>query len=172
MGMKRLVLLFAALGAVVFFFAYGPVTVNVTISTDGDGSNDAIAATRNGTDNNDTLTGTVNRDFLNGRGGNDTLNGGDGKDKIVGGLGNDIVYGGNHGDDISGGVPATNEGGVDKLYGGAGDDVLEAIDYGSSSPDTLDCGPGKGDFAFYDPGDTLIGCENKSTEWFAIQDTP
>ena len=167
MGMKRLVLLCAVLSVAALFFAYGPVTVNVSISTDSNGSSEAIAATRNGTEANNNLTGTANRDFLNGRGGKDTLKGGAGKDKILGGEGNDTLRGEDNGDDLDGG-----EKGRDKLYGGAGDDVLMALDLEEPrTPDIIDCGPGKGDFAFHNPNDTLRGCENRSTEWFVIQDT-
>ena len=166
------------LGAAVFFLPYGLITVNVNVSTGNDdtsstghtlsGIGEADAAMRSGTAGNDNLTGTVNRDYFLGKEGNDTLNGGDGKDVMDGGTGNDTIYGGNHGDDLVGG-----EQGQDKLYGGSGDDVLTGLsnDEGAT-PDLLDCGPGAGDFAFHDPDDTLIGCENRSTECFVIQDTP
>jgi Ca2+-binding RTX toxin-like protein len=178
--MKKLVLLVAAAGVAIALFVYGPITVNVSIDMAGDERADAdptsdsglaFAATRTGTPNNDTLSGTVNRDFLDGQGGDDTLDGGDGKDKVIGGDGSDTIYGRNGGDDLVGGDYL----GQDKLYGGPGDDVLNGLDYDPATaptPDTLDCGAGAGDFAFYNPGDTLIGCENRSTRWFVIQDTP
>jgi Ca2+-binding RTX toxin-like protein len=171
-GVKRTVLLFAALGAAVIFFAYGPVTVNISISTgdDSTGGGEAIAATRTGTENADTLTGTANRDFLHGLGGNDTLSGLYGKDVIAGSEGDDTLYGNEDGDLVIGGR------GVDHVYGGPNDDVIDTRDIYGDTPngeaDTADCGAGRGDFAFYDASDTLIGCENRSREWFVIQDTP
>ncbi len=176
--MKRLVLLSAVLGTAMFFLAYGPITVNVNVSTGNDGTSstgptlggisEADAAMLSGTSGNDDLTGTINRDFFLGKEGDDTLSGGDGKDVMNGGTGNDTIYGGRHGDNLIGG-----EQGQDNLYGGSGDDVLTGLsnDEGAT-PDILDCGAGAGDFAFHNPDDTLIGCENHSTEWFVIQDTP
>jgi Ca2+-binding RTX toxin-like protein len=167
------------LGIVVFFLAYGPITVNVNVSTGGgdtassgtslSGTRAAEAAMRSGTEGDDNLTGTIYRDFFDGLGGNDTLTGGDGKDVFQGGPGNDTIYGNNHGDYAFGGANGT-----DALYGGGGDDVLDAMDSDRdpATPDTINCGAGSGDFAFHNPDDTLIGCENHSTVWFVIQDTP
>jgi Ca2+-binding RTX toxin-like protein len=91
--MKRLVLLKTVLGVAAFLFAYAPVAISINIDTSADnseggvalnGAGEAQAATRTGTDGDDTLTGTTYRDFLSGRGGKDILSGGGGNDVIAG----------------------------------------------------------------------------------------
>ncbi|MGF1472414.1 MAG: calcium-binding protein [Rubrobacteraceae bacterium] len=169
--MKRLALVFAALGTALVSLIYSPITISVDIDTSGEdsegsvgsnGGGEAQAATRTGTDGNDRFRGTVFRDYLEGGGGNDTLIGGGGKDVIQGDepyfgkSGDDTIYGNFGGDNISGGE------GVDKLYGGHGDDVITAQDVTGAAPngeaDIIDCGGGHGDFAFVDPSDQTKNC--------------
>ncbi len=159
--MRRKIFLLAA-GVAIFFLAYGPININVTIDTSPDGSGDAMAATRNGTEADDALSGTTYRDFMEGLGGNDTLRGGYGKDIVTGGAGDDTLYGDQDGDNIVG------HEGVDKIYGGSGDDVIIAMD---GEEDIVDCGSGNGDFVFTDGVDKLVNCENVSNRWFMIQGT-
>jgi Ca2+-binding RTX toxin-like protein len=181
--MKRLVLLFTVLGVAAFLFAYAPVTISINIDTSADnseggvalnGAGEAQAATRTGTDGDDTLTGTTYRDYLNGRGGKDILSGGGGNDVIAGDSGGgqpqgDTIYGQDGADDLVGG------GGVDTIHGGTGDDVITAGDETETAPngeaDIIDCGSGYGDFVFTDPSDQTKNCENISQDWFVIQAT-
>jgi Ca2+-binding RTX toxin-like protein len=177
--MKRLVLLLTVLGIAAFLFAYAPVTISINIDTSADnsegdvalnGAGEAQAATRTGTDGDDTLTGTTYRDFLDGRGGKDILSGAGGNDVIAGDRadrsqpqGDDTIYGQDGADDLVGG------GGVDRIHGGTGDDVITTLDDGEA--DIIDCGSGYGDFVFADPSDQTKNCENISQNWFVIQGT-
>ena len=57
--------------------------------------------------------------------------------------------------------------GEDTLFGGGGDDKIIAMD--GSPDDTVDCGEDliggpDHDFALHDPGDTVINCEDTSTQ--------
>ena len=169
--MKRLVLLFVGLGVTLVFFAYGPITVNVSIDTPGDDTTDgseslgdgvAIAATIAGGNGDNNLTGTEARDMLNGRGGQDTLHGRGGEDVMQGGEDRDTMYGDEDPDNINGAE------GSDRLYGGSGDDVITALE----GNDVVDCGPGEGDFVFLEGDDRVENCENRYRGWFVIQDTP
>lgn len=167
-----MVVVFGVIGVVALLFAYGPIHLTINIDTNAGGSVDggdsdsegsAIAETVRGGNGDNTLNGTIHRDFMSGGGGNDTLNGLGGKDVIQGGEGRDRARG-DEGEDL---VVGGN--GPDILHGDSGNDVVDAYDY--SGGDTVDCGPGEGDFVFYNRGDNLKNCENRSARWFVLQDT-
>jgi Ca2+-binding RTX toxin-like protein len=87
---------------------------------------------------------------------------------IAGLEGNDIITGGSNGDTIYG-----DEGNdtitdndntlidVDVIYGDEGNDTIDVRE-GHNFPDIVDCGPGKKDTVFFDPADTVKGCEKKN----------
>ncbi|TMM10285.1 MAG: DUF11 domain-containing protein [Actinobacteria bacterium] len=101
----------------------------------------ALTIAANGKGGNDTLIGGPGNDALYGGPGNDTLKGGPGNDRLVGGPGNDILIGGP---------------GKDVFKGGPGNDRIYAAD---GRKETVDCGPGKKDFAKVDKIDKVKGCE-------------
>ncbi len=143
-----------------------------------------------GTDESDTLNGSSSWDYMDGRqgddrlfgnekgdfmsgdawdaSGNDTttdgddlLRGGPSWDELVGFGGDDELYGGPAGDFIFAEESSVNEG-EDIVYGNKGDDLIFARD---GVKDTIDCGGGKMDVAFFDKGgmDTVSSdCEYKN----------
>lgn len=81
--------------------------------------------------------------------------------EIDGGAGDDHITGNALANELFGGP------GEDELSGGGGDDELIAMD--GSPDDTVDCGEDliggpDNDFALHDPGDTVVNCEDTSTE--------
>ncbi|BCJ43437.1 hypothetical protein GCM10010168_42530 [Actinoplanes ianthinogenes] len=121
------------------------VTVNLDgRSGDGQaGERDTVGADvedLEGGSGNDLLTGNAANNFLRGWSGDDVLRGGAGNDVLEDGLGRD------------------------SLYGEDGDDDLRGLDnLGTPSPDRIDGGANT-DFCLYTPVDTLISCEESSTE--------
>ena len=121
--------------------------VGVTI---GDASNeDGIVGV-----NHDDVQSTVENviggglpDAIIGSGSANELFGGDGGDLLEGRGGDDALHGGNGGDTVVGGD------GVDRFDPGPGDDVVDARD---AIAETVDCGPGTGDFATIDLRDTAV----------------
>jgi len=81
---------------------------------------------------------------------------------MVGNGGGDELYGGLGGDFIFAEESSANEG-EDTVYGNKGNDYIQARD---GVKDTIYCGTGKTDVAFFDKGgiDTVSnGCEYKNT---------
>ncbi len=90
---------------------------------------------------------------IGGTSGANTLVGGARRDVICGAAGDDVLRG-RGGNDVLRGGP-----GDDRLRGGAGNDSLDGRD-GSGFSDVLNCGPGTGDRAYADAGDTVrASCE-------------
>ncbi len=113
---------------------------------------------------NDTLIGGPQKDRLSGDTGNDILLGGQGRDYLTIGPGRDLARGGAGPDQIFnvsdvGGIPPDLA--PDRVFAGAGND---RIDVSQPLPgDRVDCGPGRGDFVFTDPGDRTRACEQVDT---------
>lgn len=143
-----------------------------------------------GTDGPDTLNGSSGWDYMDGRQGDDRLFGNERSDFMSGDAwdapGNDTST---DGDDLLRGGPGGEEmggyGGADELYGGLGGDFIfaeeasenrgEDIVYGNKgndyvqatdeTKDTINCGGGSTDIAFFDKGgiDTVSNnCEYKN----------
>jgi hypothetical protein len=104
--------------------------------------------------------------------GNDLLKGGPGFDGLVGYGGDDELRSGANGDYIFAEESSLNEG-EDIVYGGRGHDFIEAKD---GVKDTINCGRGKFDAAFFDTGgiDTVVNCEfeNPDFEGFSSAAAP
>lgn len=118
-----------------------PGAISMRLEGRAYGSDNTLAAARNGGERADKLTGGAKDDRLSGNGGNDKLAGGGGNDVLEGGLGNDRLTGGAGLDWLYGGAGNdTLEGGgdIDILLGGAGKDVLT----GGAGNDRLDGGEG------------------------------
>ena len=100
---------------------------------------------------------------MDANGGPDEAYGGAGRDKTEGGGHDDKLYGGDNADILT--DPADKD--YDMMRGGSGNDVLDAYD--SNAGDTLVCGPGDNDTAYFDRGnfagatqDTVSpSCENR-----------
>ncbi len=108
----------------------------------------------------DRLVGGPQKDRLNGGPGDDVLLGGRGRDYLTIGPGRDLARAGAGPDQIFnqsdvGGIPPDLA--PDRVFAGAGDD---RIDVSQPLPgDRVDCGPGRRDFVFTDPGDRTTACE-------------
>jgi hypothetical protein len=92
--------------------------------------------------------------------GDDSLEGGPGFDEMVGFGGNDTFSGGARGDFIFAEETSENKG-EDTVNGGRGNDFIQAKD---QTADTIDCGRGNKDAAFFDRGiDTVASnCEYRN----------
>lgn len=92
--------------------------------------------------------------------GDDLLKGGPGYDEMAGFGGDDTFSGGARGDFIFAEETSENKG-EDTVNGGRGNDYIEARD---EVRDTIDCGMGTMDVAFFDKGgiDTVKNCEYKN----------
>lgn len=116
------------LGRVVYLvLALGMVSVIPVTAASAAETCNGVAATKTGTNGDDTLIGTSGRDIIVGLGGNDTIKGlggndlicaGDGDDIVRGNAGKDTIYGGPGNDKIDG------DDGKDKLYGDQGNDTI------------------------------------------------
>jgi hypothetical protein len=108
----------------------------------------------------DRLVGGPSKDRLNGGADDDVLIGGRGRDYLTIGPGRDLARAGAGPDLIFnqsdvGGIPADVA--PDRVFAGAGDD---RIDVSQPLPgDRVNCGPGRHDFVFTDPGDRTAACE-------------
>ena len=93
------------LDLVVYWWAGGPVTVDLTAGTATGEGTDTLTGFEwiGGGDFNDTITGDANPNLLWGNGGNDTISGLDGDDTIYGSDGDDIIDAGNGTDIVDGG---------------------------------------------------------------------
>jgi Ca2+-binding RTX toxin-like protein len=179
--MRRLTLLLAAIGTALLLSAgmafaatYDCFANRACIGTDGD----------------DTLNGTSSYDYMDGRQGDDKLFGKerpdemsgdawdapvnststDGDDLLRGGPGGDFMVGYGGDDELYGGLggdfifaeEASENSGEDTVYGNIGNDYIEARD---ETKDTINCGGGSTDIAFFDEGgiDTVSdNCEYKN----------
>ena len=113
-----------------------------------------------GTDATESLVGQGTRDVIRAFDGDDIINaergrdeafGGPGVDNINGQLGDDELSGGGGQDTVSDGVMENGQlstGDTDVLRGNRGNDILNARD--EDFLDTLNCGPGARDTAFFD----------------------
>lgn len=93
--------------------------------------------------------------------GNDLVRGGPGFDELVGYGGNDVLVGGDNADFMFAEESSENKG-EDIVRGNLGDDYILARD---GVEDTIDCGGGNTDIAFFDKGgiDTVAdNCEYKN----------
>jgi Ca2+-binding RTX toxin-like protein len=81
---------------VFYWWAKGPVTVDLTVGTATGEGTDTLTELEwvGGSSFNDTITGDVNPNYIWGNNGDDTIYGNDGNDTIDAGNGNDIVDGG------------------------------------------------------------------------------
>jgi len=95
--------------AVSYFWAGGPVTVDLTAGTATGAGTDTLTGMVmvHGGSFNDTITGDANPNYIHGGEGNDTISGLDGDDLLFGEEGNDTIDGGN-GNDIVDGGPGTD----------------------------------------------------------------
>lgn len=104
---------------ILFVYAKGPVTVDLTAGTATGEGTDTLTGigSVHGSPFNDTITGDVNANFIHGGAGNDTISGLDGNDLIFGeegddtidaGLGTDVVDGGPGTDSCVNGETVTN----------------------------------------------------------------
>jgi Ca2+-binding RTX toxin-like protein len=122
----------------------------------------------------DELFGNEGHDFMSGDAfaapnndtstdGNDLVTGGPGFDDMVGYGGGDELLGGANGDFIFAEESSANKG-EDIVKGGRGNDFIQAID---ETKDTISCGKGKNDVAFFDEGiDTVANnCEHKNPDF-------
>ena len=93
------------LDLVVYWWAGGPVTVDLTAGTATGEGTDTLTGFEwiGGGDYNDTITGDANPNLLWGNGGNDRSPGLDGDDTIYGSDGDDIIDAGNGTDIVDGG---------------------------------------------------------------------
>jgi Ca2+-binding RTX toxin-like protein len=179
--MKRLTLLLAVMGMALLLSAgvafaatfdcianrgcigtNGPDTLN---GSTGDDFMDAMQ-------DDDELFGNEGHDFMSGDAfaapnndtstdGDDLLEGGPGFDDMTGYGGADEFSGGANGDFIFAEESSENEG-EDTVNSGGGNDFIQAID---QTKDTINCGKGKRDIAFFDKGgvDTVANnCEFKN----------
>lgn len=110
---------------------------------------------------NDELIGGPGRDMLKGDDGDDVLLGGRGRDRLTIGPGRDLAKAGKGPDQI---FNMSSVGGIaddllpDRVFGGSGNDN---IDVAQTLPgDRVDCGAGRDDGVFRDPGDQARGCED------------
>ena len=130
----------------------------------------ALAATKIGTDDPDTIMGTKGPDTLVGKGGSDWIDGRGGKDVIRGGPGNDnplspsigmleggpgadVIWGGPGIDMMSDG-PWPGDSAVDTLRGGDGNDDLLTYNR-PAARDIVNCGAGGRDSAEVDRKDVV-----------------
>ena len=121
----------------------------------------------------DELRGYEGHDFMSGDAfdapdndtstdGDDFLRGGPGFDEMGGYGGDDELFGGTQGDFIFAEEASENKG-EDVVYGRSGNDFILARD---RVKDTIDCGPGDFDIAFFDKGGVdkvAKDCEYKNT---------
>lgn len=107
---------------VMYLWAKGPVTVDLTAGTATAGGTDTLIGVEwvYGGSSNDTITGDANPNFIWGGGGNDTISGLDGDDTIFGQDGDDTIDAG---------------GGADIVHGGPGTDTCtNGEDVGECEP--------------------------------------
>jgi len=194
--MRRLTLLLAAMGTALLlitgvaladtfdcFANRGCVGTDGPDTLNGSGGGDDMDARQDddelfGNEGDDFMRGdaSVAPDGINGTStltdGNDLLKGGPGFDVLVGYGGNDELGGGRSGDFIFAEESSLNEG-EDIVNGGRGNDFIEARD---GVKDTINCGRGKFDVAFFDTGgiDTVVNCEfeNPDFEGFSSSAAP
>jgi Ca2+-binding RTX toxin-like protein len=114
----------------------------------------------NGTDQPESLVGQDTRDVIRAFAGGDIVNaedgdddafGGQGVDNMTGGFGDDELFGGRGTDTLNDGLMPTgglSTGDTDELRGGRGNDILTTEDDDFS--DTIECGGGDKDVAFFD----------------------
>jgi Ca2+-binding RTX toxin-like protein len=165
---KRTVLLLAAI--VTTLMACSGVALAVTVVNcgsllqdpltplcEGTGQDDDIMG-RNAGDNilaiggNDTIRANGGNDSVDASAGNDEVYGGDGRDTLAGGSDDDSLFGGNGADTLADDSDSYAD--KDKLRGGEGNDSLGAYD--NDYNDTLVCGPGKDDTAYFDANKFLM----------------
>lgn len=179
--MRRLTLLLAAMGmalllsaGLAFAATYECTAGRACIGTD---ESDTLNGSSgwdymDGRQGDDRLFGNERGDFMSGDAwdapdndtstdGDDLLRGGPGWDEMVGYGGDDKLYGGPQGDFIFAEETSVNEG-EDLVYGNEGNDFILARD---GVKDTINCGKGSTDVAFFDKGglDTVSNnCEYKN----------
>jgi Ca2+-binding RTX toxin-like protein len=141
-----------------------------------------LAATLEGSPNDDVLAGTpgddvivggAGNDEIRGNGGNDTICAGDGDDTVIGGGGNDTLFG-EEGNDLVKGLRGNDSvqggPGEDRLQGNGGDDVLAGGDgkdkmWGGIGIDTLRGGVGNDQLHGGPGNDTLSGAAGTDRLW-------
>jgi Ca2+-binding RTX toxin-like protein len=136
-------------------------------------SQDPLTPECNGTPQNDAIEGRNAEDIIYAGGGDDQVDANDKNDEAYGGAGRDRIQGGGYDDKLYGGDgrdilkdqnPFQGKD-SDELRGGGGNDVLDGYD--SNAGETLVCGPGDNDTAYFDRltnglRDTVSpSCENK-----------
>jgi len=103
----------------------------------------ALAATIEGTPEDDHLIGTPNTDFIYGRGGNDLIEARAARDVVFGGRAHDDIYGEERGDQLfgqEGNDYLVGNGGEDEHFGFGGDDVI--VSGNDKQADEVRCGTG------------------------------
>lgn len=177
---RRTILLLAAIAATLV--TCSGAALAVTVVNCGSLLQDPLTPLCEGTGRADDMRGRNAEDTILAYGGNDTVhaNGADdhveagvGGDEVYGDAGRDTLAGGSDDDGLFGGKgadalkdysnPYADE---DELRGGDGNDSLNARDYDYN--DTLVCGPGDDDIAYFDANKFLLkhdtvssSCENR-----------
>jgi len=113
---------------------------------------------------NDTVDANGAGAHVNASSGDDEVYGGAGRDTLVGGSDDDVLFGGKGADALK--DYSNTYADKDELRGGDGNDSLNARDYDYN--DTLVCGPGDDDIAYFDVNKFLLKhdtvsptCENR-----------
>ena len=137
--------------------------LELSLSSNIDGTGNILANHIIGNSGNNVLTGNGGNDRLFGLAGDDTLNGGDGADSLIGGDGIDTVNGG-AGDDWVRGEAGNDilngDAGNDKMLGEAGNDTLD----GGSGNDVLIGGTGDDTYVIDSSADKVIEASGEGTD--------
>jgi len=137
--------------------------LELTLSSNIDGTGNILANMIIGNSGNNILTGNGGNDRLFGNAGDDTLNGGDGADSLIGGDGADTVNAG-AGDDWVRGEAGNDilngDAGNDKILGEAGNDTLD----GGAGNDVLIGGIGDDTYVIDSSADKVIEASDEGTD--------
>jgi hypothetical protein len=159
---KRAILMITAIAATLM--ACSGVALAVTAIGCGSLLQDPLTPLCEGTNQDDDILGRNASDTILAFAGNDTVYGGAGRDSLAGGPGDDGIFGGKGADSLTDDLNFTAD--KDELRGGGGNDTLDAWD--NDYDDTLVCGPGNDDTAYFDLNTTLLKhdevsptCENR-----------
>ena len=137
--------------------------LELSLSTDIDGTGNSLANRITGNAGNNVLTGNGGNDALYGLAGDDTLNGGEGFDSLIAGDGADTVNAGDGDDWVRGGAGndiLNGDAGNDKMLGDAGNDTLD----GGVGNDIMTGGTGDDTYIVDSNTDKVIENSNEGTD--------